>query len=217
MALFATHIQFALDVKEHLDVKDLSAFLSGTVYPDSRYITKLPRDATHSKNYEQPSFYLQSDFKKGWAMHLYCDQLQYEQFVKKFPEEFVSLPIKAGTTEWIATTALKVLQDIEIVLNFPISQQLDYLECKERPHNETASDIKKYISMIRQLYMQKTLTVTSYLPIFSTLGLSEKLANQVVQKAMELCTNKGPSAMLPMYYAIVEKMKHHFTIKKLIP
>ena len=48
MGLEATHIRFALDLKEDLDAKDLNKYLSGAIYPDSRHVTKLERKVTHN-------------------------------------------------------------------------------------------------------------------------------------------------------------------------
>lgn len=39
MALEGTHIRFALDVGDKYNIKDLGKYISGTLYPDSRYIT----------------------------------------------------------------------------------------------------------------------------------------------------------------------------------
>ena len=38
MALEATHIRFAYDLKEKYKITDLEKYISGLIYPDSRYI-----------------------------------------------------------------------------------------------------------------------------------------------------------------------------------
>jgi hypothetical protein len=50
MALEATHIRFALDLKDTYGVNDVHAFVSGAVYPDSRYVMGIDRIATHPVN-----------------------------------------------------------------------------------------------------------------------------------------------------------------------
>ena len=57
MALEATHIRFAFDLKDVYDVSDIDAFVSGSIYPDSRYVTGIDRLATHPEGYlNDPEF-----------------------------------------------------------------------------------------------------------------------------------------------------------------
>ena len=56
MAFTATHIKFALDFKDKYDIKDLSHYLSGAIYPDSRYVTGIDRNLTHNSDLHRSSW-----------------------------------------------------------------------------------------------------------------------------------------------------------------
>ena len=56
MALPATHIRFAAALCERLGVADLPAFFSGTLYPDSRWLTGVDRQRTHGRRHLDPEF-----------------------------------------------------------------------------------------------------------------------------------------------------------------
>ena len=47
MALAATHIRLAIDMAGRYPIKRFSEFISGTIYPDSRWLTGIDRDLTH--------------------------------------------------------------------------------------------------------------------------------------------------------------------------
>lgn len=51
MALEASHIRFALDLKDKYSIQDVQKLVSGTVYPDSRYATKIDRQLTHPQDF----------------------------------------------------------------------------------------------------------------------------------------------------------------------
>ena len=113
MALEATHIRFALDVKDEYNISSLEKYLSGTIYPDSRYITCSDRDLTHSDGLLSLDF-AKDDFRKGWYIHLVCDKVQ--AIVKE--ESRVSSSNK--TDDWVLSTAIKNIQDIKDVQCFDI-------------------------------------------------------------------------------------------------
>ena len=48
MSLQITHIRFALDLHKELNITSLDQYISGTIYPDSRYMTGIDRSLTHS-------------------------------------------------------------------------------------------------------------------------------------------------------------------------
>ena len=68
MALEATHIRFALDLKDKYQVKDLEKYISGTIYPDSRYVSEIGRELTHPKDYLDWDIFAVDDFKKGFEI-----------------------------------------------------------------------------------------------------------------------------------------------------
>ncbi|MEK7102418.1 MAG: hypothetical protein AAB912_02170, partial [Patescibacteria group bacterium] len=99
MPLEATHIKFALDVQDKYSVQDVGKYLSGTIYPDSRYVTKIDRALTHGDYLLSPDFAI-DDFKRGWATHFVCDKLFNKITDKNFPEYFNEQTRAGSETEW---------------------------------------------------------------------------------------------------------------------
>lgn len=77
MSFQATHLHFANQVKKIFNIQDLTQYFSGTLYPDSRYITKVERTKTHADVRINPVkiYNLPDDFHKGWQVHLWYDKL----------------------------------------------------------------------------------------------------------------------------------------------
>jgi len=118
MVLEASHIRFALDIKDLLKVQDIDAYVSGSIYPDSRYVTEVDRLATHPKDYRDDSMFHTSDFRKGWFAHLLADDAQFVCMGEMLPQ------VKIGTGEesWIKRSAIKILQDIEDAKEFDLAK-----------------------------------------------------------------------------------------------
>ena len=76
MAMEMTHVRFAKELQEILNVSDVNAYYCGAIYPDSRYFTGLPRVRTHGEHSPKlSSLQNATDFEKGWATHLYYDEV----------------------------------------------------------------------------------------------------------------------------------------------
>ncbi|PIR76008.1 MAG: hypothetical protein COU32_04345 [Candidatus Magasanikbacteria bacterium CG10_big_fil_rev_8_21_14_0_10_42_10] len=182
MSLSATHIRFALEFQELLSIQDRKKYLSGTVYPDSRYITDIHRSKTHYKELLD-EFGSNDDFLKGMAVHHLNDRLSED--VRN--ELFDLPPIKMyGDPQWIISTGLKILQDISDFQKFKLSiylQDLDYVETR---NDEDISKVKQYNELIKSIYLDKLhITIEDGLEFWKGLGLSEPLAEKVKANAVE--------------------------------
>jgi len=150
MALEATHMRFALDLKDKYQVKDLDKYISGSIYPDSRYVTKIDRKLTHPVDYMDWDVLSLDDFKKGWFTHLLCDNVQWQVTKDKRPEIFEG-EVKPYGPIWIRRTALKVLQDIDDIRHFDILSCLPGLEYIKNSNGEDVEVLKKY----NQIFMRE--------------------------------------------------------------
>ncbi len=204
MALFATHIQFALDLKEIMKVKDLSAFLSGTVYPDSRYVTGIVREKTHNDELFNPSFYQQNDFKKGWALHFMCDHFQHDAFFSVFPDEFKQLPVIMGSPEWYAKTALKVLQDIALFDPAVQSLYIEQLQAYDQPNGEDKSQLEDFYITVQSLYAGGEISMQKYMSFFKKIGANDDILALLGQKITELQSRTSIVTMRSMYSQMLE-------------
>lgn len=88
MALEATHIRFAFDLKAIYGVQDIERYISGAIYPDSRYITGVDRLITHPEHYRDWDLKNINDFQKGWFAHLLADDIQREIIKEFLPQVF---------------------------------------------------------------------------------------------------------------------------------
>jgi len=185
MPLGATHIKFALDFREKQQVVDLDKYLSGSVYPDSRYITKIERELTHNKDLLLPNFGT-SDFKKGWAMHFVCDRA-FNKITDRIFSELFSIRDKTeyGTDWWINKTVIKVILDVEVLKKFEIQQYLSALDYVENPNNESIDQLKLYNRLMQDLYSKNSVSIEDVGKMLLKLGIEENLVKKVTQKSRE--------------------------------
>ena len=149
MALPATHIRFALDLKKHLGVIDHKTYIAGTLYPDSRYITKVDRSVSHDEGLlDVLRDKTSNDFEKGWAVHLVCDILQEEERVKHF---FSFLPLAESTDWWTSITAMKIMADMDDVQYINAAGELGYLSI-QTPNGELKELVEQYHQLNRLTY-----------------------------------------------------------------
>jgi hypothetical protein len=183
MALEGTHIRFAAAFAEKLVVQNIGTYISGTVYPDSRYLTGALREATHPKDLTLETAG-DDDFKKGWYMHLLCDNLTREVYFEWFGEFLSGSEIRGGNPVWVETTALKVLQDIEDVQKFSITDYLPYLDYVENPNGKDIAPIKRFNTLLQEMYADpKYLKVEHQYKMWLEWGLSEEKKDEL----MALC------------------------------
>jgi len=112
MALTLTHLRFAYEIMETLDVADRGAYYSGVVYPDSRMVTGVHRAKTHGDgNPCDPFLPGLTDFEKGWAAHEYYDRRSHPWYTRlsPWPEDFQD----EQRRWWRFITAIKTVEDMQ--------------------------------------------------------------------------------------------------------
>lgn len=155
MALEATHIRFALDVQDVFEVKDINRYISGCIYPDSRYTTGIDRMLTHDDSQMAKAFWEHDDFRKGWATHLLYDKLQFSVHTDWFKDMLKKCnPEMTGEEDWIVRTALKILQDIDDLQRFSIKPYLYVLNHIETPNGEDEEKVRRYTRFLIDIYQK---------------------------------------------------------------
>ncbi len=172
MALEGTHIKFALDLLQqgYFEVENQSEYLAGSVYPDSRYITKVNRELTHPVHLlkKDESF---DDFTKGWHTHLIYDHISLQIHQELFPEILAN---KDGYDGWIWRSAIKIIEDIHTTSIFSIGPYLDFATYIHRPLHEKTADIVKYYSIMLKLYQNsEPITLEATTIMCRELGIEE--------------------------------------------
>lgn len=203
MALEASHIRFALDLAEKNQVKDVKKYVSGTIYPDSRYVTEIDRHLTHPADFMNEAFIKNDDFRKGWAMHLLCDNIQYEVSKEKLPEIF-ELPEGQGGERWIHHTALKILQDIKDVQKYDIKKYLPFLDYVETPNGEDSGIVLKYNQIFQNMYTDPgKVTIDSCYEMWKLFGIGDELALKVKLQAEAYSKDKKVMDFIDQVYELM--------------
>ncbi len=180
MPLAATHIRFAVDVMDAVPVTDLDAYVSGTIYPDSRYITGLQRSLTHSAELIPGFLRGADDFKKGWAVHLVCDREMKRLAYENFPEFFAHEDVQGTNDAWVSITAVKVLQDVEVLKDFSIIPYLSGLDHVENPNYEDLTAMTRYNNIFKKAYSTASAnTPEMRYDVWTLLGLDAAIKEKI--------------------------------------
>ncbi|MBX4205516.1 MAG: hypothetical protein KW788_05065 [Candidatus Doudnabacteria bacterium] len=208
MAGEATHIRFALDLASKYGVTDLKKYISGAVYPDSRYITKISRDLTHPVDFALGELKGTDDFRKGWQTHLICDQIQAEITKEKLPDVFEG-ELKAGSDVWVRLTALKVLQDYQDALQYDISEYLPYLDYVENPNGEDLGRLRKYNQIFQDEFSEEQLVLEDCYDILKKFDVGAATAAKVKMQVEEYQNEKEIAEFLEnIYDDMLERAKN---------
>jgi hypothetical protein len=181
MALEATHMRFALDLKDYFEIKNACEYLSGTIYPDSRYVSGIDRDLTHPKDLFERKHAELSDFEKGWLVHLICDKLQSQLIRERFPE-IEQMEKGEGNSRWVYHTSLKILQDLADVRAFDIQSCFPCLRQAFNPNGEEIEKIEGYNAIFPVMYAEpEHVTAESVYGMWKKFGISAELIDKLRQ------------------------------------
>jgi len=193
MPLDATHLRFALDVKDNFKIENLSEYLSGSIYPDSRFISKISRQATHDDKFLSPNFYFGNDFKTGWAVHLICDRLFDAIILQDFPalvaDDFETDFAHGGR---INLTTLKFLEDRLSSEAFPL---LDFFPPSptQACNQEDLGKLQRYYFLVKEAYRGSSDYLINRLSLWQELEIAEETIVKLRVKYSEL--NNDPKIM----------------------
>ena len=184
MSLNATHLRFALEVQKKYSVENLNQYLAGSIYPDSRYLTGATRDQTHPK-----TLHPTSDFERGWAAHLWCDETCYhcrhdlfKDFIKESPT-----PVPAFSQKWIFSTALKTLQDIDDARQFNIIEYLPNLSYVDNRSGENLAELEKFNAFFKNFYKNpRQLTIENYRESLKFFKIEDSIIDKLLKTAKEI-------------------------------
>lgn len=199
MALEATHMRFAYDLGERLGVQDFAAYITGSIYPDSRYVTKIDRALTHPKDFTEWNLPESDDFRKGWFTHLLCDKVQWVA-VKEMRPDILEGEMGAGSPVWIRHTALKILQDYRDAKAFDVATSMDYLDQAETPNDEDAEQVKAYHRIFQDLYRKPDFTLEDYSLMWSRMNIPEQLGKALEAQVRAYSDDDGISDLLSVVY-----------------
>jgi hypothetical protein len=183
MALPATHIRFAAAIADRFGISDEDAYFSGTVYPDSRWVSGIARNRTHDRRFLSTDF-PSDDFTRGWHIHCVCDRIQ-----SGIHDELLGdLPAMAGDARWVRASAAKVVQDMHDAGNARLNERLSLLTCHRAPNGESGEAVEAYLGFVRQAYGGGDMPVwRDYAQLWAEVGLGRRLIAQI-EAQVELMT-----------------------------
>ena len=197
MALEATHIKFALDIKDIYKTSDLDAYLSGSIYPDSRYVTGVDRSLTHFDELFNINSSEESDFKKGWASHMLCDKVMRDVKTELFSD--ILLPDQHN--QWLQKTAFKILVDIEQFELFNFDDYASLCNYVENPLDEQLELIAKYNEVIRFTYQGKdVISINDCMITWRGLGLDDHVQNELIEMVEKFASDSDIMNKVPQIY-----------------
>lgn len=181
MALEGTHALFAIRMAKVVGAKNLDELISGSVYPDSRCVTGVQRDSTHLLNVPGVPFGgTESDFEKGWALHIEYDEYQNSRFTEIYPE--IEDGIQGSSQLWIQISAMKIVEDMNLY-----SRQGDNVDLLKRidisstPRNEDLETLRGYFLLQRSLYSSQP-TLESYKKYLEKINLDENTIKSLIDE-----------------------------------
>lgn len=205
MALQATHIRFALAIKPHFEIDDISAYCSGAAYPDTRYVTGIARELTHGPGSPQDPFADDlTDFERGWASHLLYDRLEGAEMRTLIPPHLGV--VEQQVAAWIEMTAMKVVEDMTSVrlLGKNISHLFE-LVVDVAPRGEDTDRIQKYFSFAAELYGTQC-TLEDYMVWARNFGASDAIISALQNRTAQiLADSESLRKIIGIFDAAVQK------------
>ncbi|HLC49703.1 MAG TPA: hypothetical protein VJI96_04955 [Candidatus Andersenbacteria bacterium] len=207
MALEASHVRIALAVQDKLSITDRGAYVCGSIYPDSRYITKIDRFLTHPEDYRKDPMFKKSDFYKGWLVHLLTDDIQYKATKEALPKVCEGVEGQ-GSDVWVRRTAIKIIQDMADAKSFDVRSVLPYLDQAFTPNGEDETLIKKYNNLFVDMYKSTdNLSLESYAIFWRALGIDSDTEKRLITQTETYVTDHDiASKAAELYEAVVRRL-----------
>ncbi|MBU4314966.1 hypothetical protein KJ673_01015 [Patescibacteria group bacterium] len=162
MAMQATHVRFALEFEKELGIVDRALYLSGVMYPDSRYMCRVDRGLTHNPSLKIADTLVGSDFEKGWKIHVLYDMLQHDHILGLFG---ITDKVDGYSDDWFVISSAKLVEDIESYKLLKESKVMESISPTCAPNNEDQSKLSRWYDMQRSVYCSENPSIESYQPI----------------------------------------------------
>ncbi len=211
MSFAATHVLCALALQRSLGITNTQEYLSGAVYPDSRYVTLIERSFTHTLFDLTPSH---PDFERGWHTHLRCDALMGPGYL--LGSSYRARDIAPFNDAFIHISAMKLVEDLRSFCQQGVRTALIHLEApgSPLPCNEIPERIERYYEALRTLYRAHSLTPTEYGTVFATFHLPASVCEQIVAKAHTLMRDTALTARLIAHLkSTIETLTTEYSIR----
>ena len=191
MSFQASHLHFAQKVQSIIKTADLTSYFSGTLYPDSRYITKVDRAKTHTDVRIEPRKILDlaDDFSKGWQVHLWYDKLAL-RLLDQIALDRAYQPEDMKNPEiWVKVTSAKLVEDLYWWQKTDWSKILPYLKTVKNPNKEHLAILDSWYQHFINFYPQKP-NLEAYRYQAEFMGIAPAKIELIQKNAHNLYNNK---------------------------
>lgn len=203
MALPATHIRFAVALAEHLSVAAMPAYLSGTLYPDSRWMTGLEREHTHGRRFLERDF-ASDDFSLGWHIHCSCDRIQGDIHGDLLGD----LSQLSPDERWIRVSAAKAVQDANDAAMGKIQRHLSQLTDNRTPNGESVEGVSAYLELVGRVYRRNVQPAWSdYAALWAGVGLDRQRISRIEKQVGRIM---GDETLVNTLYDAFQEMVHRW-------
>ena len=209
MAMEGTHVRFARDLAAHLKIVNFDAYYSGAVYPDSRYITGIPREETHGEHCPHDPFTAGlTDFEKGWGTHLVYDAMASLEKETALATTTGLWGKQPGCDEmredgWAFHSAIKLVEDRQslALLGDDYSIALN-LRMIDRPRGEDEATMRRYYGDLRDAYAG-TWTFEEYHVTSMKWGMPKERVDRMIELARRFDADPAIFAAIQKLYPTV--------------
>ncbi len=190
MSFQASHLQFALRVKELVKARDLTRYLSGTIYPDSRYLTGLERKLTHTRIAPGLISSLDDAFIKGWQVHLWYDKLGLHHLDQLILNRSWVPADAEDVKVWTQLTGAKLVEDLHWWQNTDWPQILPFLKFTANPYNEEEKILQNWYQHFINFY-QKQPNLQNYRQQAEFMGIAPEKIELIMEHAQNLYNDRA--------------------------
>jgi hypothetical protein len=145
------------------------------------------------------------------------DRIQADVFKEIFPElfgKFGDEKIYLSPENWAIRTGLKILQDLDDILKFPIKKYLKHLEYIETPNKEKKEVMRKYNEIIIDTYIKDEVLHQDSINLWIRFGVREELIELIKEKTEWLILNKNVLKKIKLIYpATIKQYKKEMNKK----
>jgi hypothetical protein len=209
MSFQASHLHFADKVKDIIKPQALTRYFSGTIYPDSRYLTKVDREKTHTAVRIEPKKILDltDDFDKGWQIHLWYDKLGLHHLDQLILNRAWTRADADDVKVWAQLTGAKLVEDLYWWQNTDWNKILPYLKFTNNPHGEDQQILNDWYQHFTDFYQKQT-NLQSYRQQAEFMGITPEKIELILEYAQNLYNDPSKRSQIEK---IMDQVIEEFT------
>lgn len=190
MSFQASHLLFAQKVQNIIKPQDLTRYFSGSIYPDSRFITGADRGKTHPAVMEPQKIKdVADDFEKGWQIHLWYDKVAILPLYQIATDRPYNLDELQKREVWILVTGAKLVEDLYCWQTIDWPKMLPHLKQTANPNDESLEILNNWYRYYVQFF-QNMPNIEAYRDQAKFVNIPETEIEQILASGQNLYKDK---------------------------